>query len=280
MKSKIICIANRKGGVHKTTVTQHLGIALSESGARVLLVDLDYTQASLTKSVFGSLQERGMGVMRLFMDHDGVRTEDCIVKTKYKNLDILGSEETVSGKKISVEAFIQSEVAKNSILKNKLAEIEGRYDFVLIDTPPSLGDMTVNAMVSAQFCIIPTTADDMSTEGIVNLFDEMTLIRKQVNPILRPLGVLLVGVNGREKITEETREKLKDGLGDIVFKTEIKTNVKFKSLQRNQSSIFEVAQKPNEKGALEYFNLAKEVVQKTIQIENTFNTGSIQEASL
>jgi len=133
-------------------------------------------------------------------------------------------------------------------------------------------------MTASKYCLIPTTADDMSTDGLCSLFDELIEVRKRLNKEIEPLGILLVGVNGREKIAKQKRKALKDAWGDIVFKTEVKINVKFKSLLEGQQSIFDVIQTPSEKGALEYFDLATEIIQKTKNNQTTRMNESTQEA--
>ncbi len=256
----IISSVNQKGGVHKTTMTLHFGAAMADKGFKVLLVDLDYTQANLTHSLIGDISnDNAKGIMNLIID-DEISVRDVIRETPRENLYIIPSEEKVMGQKIEIENFIMSRRDRDVCLKTKLnsQELED-FDFVIVDNGPTLGLLTINSLGCSDFFLVPTLADNYSIEGISKILMTAHEVREHINEDLDLLGILMVGVDGREKISKEARKTLIETVGDRVFKSFIKVNTKFRSLSSQKKTIFDVSRN-NEKGTKEYRDFADEAL--------------------
>ena len=261
--AKVIVIANHKGGVHKSTVSQHLGVVLAESEFKVCLIDLDYTQGDLTGMVYGSIEGSNQkGIMHVLLDAE-TESRDVILQTKVKNLDIIPSEKKVMNRKVDIGLLIAQDANRHSKLQEFVdQQLRDKYDFIIIDTPPAENLISLNGLVAADSVIIPTLADDNSTEAVPKAASAIMEVKKNFNPKIDLLGVLIVGTDGRAKITKEKRKRLRELVGDGIFETEIKTSTKFKSLRRDQNNIFDVVESVKDRGAIEYYQLGIEVLKR------------------
>ena len=281
--TKVIVINNQKGGQHKSTISHHLGVVLAESELKVCIIDADYTQGSLTKMVVGSVEGTGQkGLMHILLDN---RTEshEVIVRTNSKNLDIIPSELKVMNRSIDIGLVIAQDEDRITKLKNFVDKnLRGKYDFIIIDTPPKDDLVLRNTLVASDFVIIPTLAADASTEQVPRTAQSIIDVKQNSNPNIELLGILLVQTDGRAKITREARNKMKKLVGEAVFDTEIRKNTKFESLMRDKLSIFDVAERDQvrgAKGAVEYSNLGAEVLKRLNNIEAKKSNKIEQEVS-
>ena len=228
---KIIAVANQKGGVGKTTTCVNLTCALKKRGRRVLLVDCD-PQGNSTS---------GMGVDKTSTPNcydmlmNGAAAADCIHSTKYG--DVLPANMNLSGCSVELVGSEQREY----IMKTALAAVQDDYDFILIDCPPSLGLLTVNALTAADYLLIPTMAETFAASGITQLYDTYKSVKKYTNPALRIDGVLLTRTE-RTRVTktiQELTEKIADYMGADVYRTTIRSNVIIKEAQAVQENVFD-----------------------------------------
>lgn len=248
MSVKIITIANHKGGVGKTTSTASLGMALALNGMRVLLVDLD-AQQNLTftitkeeepeKSIYDSL----------------VNDEPLPIVRVSENIDLIPASLELA----RAEIDLATKIAREGILKGLIDEIKDRYDYILIDCPPSLGIITTNALVASDKLYIPLTAEALPLKGLAMLDDVLREVRKRVNPRLELGGVFFTRYNNR-KLNKEVVNLITSRYGDKVCQTKIRENISLAEMPLSGKSIFEYDPKCN--GAADYMSLAKELINK------------------
>ncbi len=248
MKTKVITIANHKGGVGKTTSTATLGAALALMGSRVLLIDLDAQQNlsfTLTQnedpdqSVYDTL----------------VNDAPLPIVGVGKNLDLVPASLDLA----RAEIDMATKIAREGILKVALEEIKDNYDYILIDCPPSLGIVTTNALVASDQLYIPLTAEALPLKGLTMLDDVVREIRKRVNPNLRLGGVFFTRYNNRN-LNKEVVRMIRERYGDLVFETKIRENIALAEMPLSGKSIFDYDAKSN--GAVDYLALAKEVAER------------------
>ena len=258
-KCKIIAIANQKGGVGKTTTAVNLGKALVQSGKKVLLVDAD-PQGSLTTSCsIKNPDELHMSLSELMTaeingeDNNAIAPEDVI--KHFEGMDLIPSNITLSG----TETVLFNCLSRESVLKRTLKPFVGNYDAVIIDCMPSLGMMTINALVAADSVIIPCEPSYLSVKGLDLLLRSISRVKRQINPSLSVEGILMTMVDSRtnnaKDITSALRETI--GLSIKVFDTEIPRSVRAQESSYLGKSIFEYD--PKGKVADAYDRLAKEV---------------------
>lgn len=256
---KIISLVNQKGGVGKTTTSINLSASLAVLGKRVLLVDSD-PQGNTTTGI-GMIKG---DINRSLYDvlNDKCSIEEAIISTRYKRLDILPSTINLAG--IDQEFFERSRednrFMKAAQLKNKLDLIKDRYDFIIIDCPPSLSVITTNALTASNSVIIPVQCEFLALEGIMQLLNTIMLVQKQLNPALDIEGVLLTMLDSRTNLGFEVVDEIRKYFKERVYNTIIPRLVRLTEAPSHGKPI--VAYDPKSKGTEAYINLAKEVIER------------------
>jgi chromosome partitioning protein len=245
---RVIAFANQKGGVAKTTTTLNLAVAFAERGLRVLAVDLD-PQGNLTMSqgMNPDTIDRSMFdvlVHRLPITEVVERTE---IDIAVSSIDLAGAELALS-----------SMIGRERALEKALLPIKAEYDYILIDTPPSLGLLTINALVAANGVIVPVQCEYLSLRGLVQLENTMSMIRENLNPDVRIAGILPTMFDGRTLHSREAVEILEENFGDLVFRTRIRKTIRYAEAPVKGSSILKYD--PNGPAAEAYRALAEEVL--------------------
>jgi chromosome partitioning protein len=245
---RTLAFANQKGGVAKTTSTINLGVAFKEKGYRVLVVDLD-PQGNLTMS-------QGMNpdsIERSMFDvlvHRVPMSE--IIHTV--EVDVAVSSIDLAGAELALSSLIGRERA----LEKALVEVRDRYDFILIDTPPSLGLLTINAFVAATGVIVPVQCEYLSLRGLVQLENTLAMVRENLNPHVRVEGILPTMFDGRTLHSREAIEILEENFGELVYKTRIRKTVRYAEAPVKGTSVLRYD--PSGPAAEAYRDLAKEVL--------------------
>jgi chromosome partitioning protein len=246
--ARVIAFANQKGGVAKTTSTLNLAVALREQGLRVLVVDLD-PQGNLTMSqgLNPDSIERSMFdvlVHRLpISEVIHAREVDLAVSS----IDLAGAELALS-----------SQIGRERALEKSLNVVKSGYDYVLIDTPPSLGLLTINALVASDGVIVPVQCEYLSLRGLVQLENTLSMIRENLNPDVRIIGILPTMFDGRTLHSKEAVEILTENFGPLVFNTRIRKTVRYAEAPVKGSSVLKYD--PRGPAADAYRDLAKEVL--------------------
>lgn len=247
---RIIAIANQKGGVGKTTTAINLCAALDEKGKKVLLVDMD-PQGNATSGL-GVDKNQKHTVYDLLVDD--VNAADCILKKVYGNLDLMPSTVDLAGAEIEMLDIERHEF----ILKKKLRKLEKEYDFILIDCPPSLNLLTVNALTTANYVLVPIQCEFYAMEGLTQLMYTIQLVQKKLNPGLEIEGVVFTMYDVRTNLSGQVVESVKQYLKDKVYKTIIPRNVRLAEAPSHGMPIIEYD--PKSAGATAYRKLADEVI--------------------
>lgn len=242
---KVIAVANHKGGVAKTTSVACLGAILSDMGKKVLMVDLD-AQANLTGSFLVQEPE--------FTIYSALKGEsEPPVLNLRENLDLVPASLELAG----VELELSGRMSREFILRDILEPISGKYDFILLDCPPSLGLVTINALTASDALFIPLTAEALPTKGLTMLLDILGMVQKRLNKDLA-LGGIIITRWERSNLSAMVEETLRASFGDIVFKTKIRKNISLAEAPLNSKDILEYA--PTSNGAKDYRALAEEVI--------------------
>lgn len=251
MAAMIISVTNQKGGVGKTTTSINLAAALAQKSLRTLIVDLD-PQGNATLS-FVEPESIERSVYDLLVD-PAVSARDVIVPTETDNLDVLGARISLA----KAEPKLIGEFDSHFRLKDKLAEVRDDYDYIVIDTPPTLGILTVNALVASTHLLVPIQSSYYALEGTDDLLDTYEKIRARPNPDLQFIGVVITIDDKRTILARDIRQQIRNVFGEKVFKTTISRSVRLEESPAYKKSIFTFS--PRSSGAVEYYSLTEEVI--------------------
>jgi chromosome partitioning protein len=251
-QGRIVAIVNQKGGVGKTTSTINLGAALAEEGARVLLVDFD-PQGALSVGLGLNPNAMETTVYNLLLDRS-ISLDEVVVASKVDGLDLIPSNIDLS----AAEVMLVNEVAREQLLKRALAPAQRSYNYILIDCPPSLGLLTVNALTAASAVIVPLECEYFALRGIALLMDTVGKVRERLNPDLGILGIVATMLEARTIHGREVLSRVGEAFGDMLFKTVIHKTIKFSEAPVAGEPILRYA--PTSNGAQEYRDLAREVI--------------------
>jgi chromosome partitioning protein len=246
--AKVIVFANQKGGVAKTTTTLNLGVALAEKGMRVLAIDLD-PQGNLTMSQGWNPDEIERSMFDVLVHKlpisEIIRTGEIDVGVS--SIDLAGAELALS-----------SMIGRARALEKALVEVQEKYDYILIDTPPSLGLLTINAFTAASGVFVPVQCEYLSLRGLVQLENTLSMIRENLNPRVEIEGILPTMFDKRLLHSREAVEILKENFGDLVLQTKIRKTVRYAEAPVKGMSVLRYD--PSGEAAGMYRDLAKEVL--------------------
>lgn len=257
--SKTIAICNQKGGTGKTTTTVNLSSALATLGKRVLIVDAD-PQGNSTSGVGINKNELERTVYEILLNKCPI--SDVILKTAYQNLDIIPCNINLTGAEVELVGALSRETK----LKRALEAVKDNYDFIFIDSPPSLGLLTLNSLVASSSVIIPIQCEFYALEGVSQLMNTLGLIREGLNTGLFVEGVLLTMADYRTNLTNEVINEIKGYFKDKVYKSVIPRNIKLSEAPSHGKPINYYD--ASSVGSIKYAELAKEVLEANQSVHN------------
>jgi chromosome partitioning protein len=248
---RVIAIASQKGGVGKTTTAINLGASLAQEGRRVLLLDID-PQGNATSGLGVNGNDQRVTIYEALIGNSDLK--DAVMPTALANLDLIPAGQRLSGAEVELVGLM----AREGRLRASLAPIRPEYDFILIDGPPSLGLLTVNALTAADSVLIPLQCEYLALEGLTQLIAAIRLVQDHLNPGLRIEGVLLTMYDARLNLSQQVADEARKFFAERVYKTAIPRNVRLSEAPSFGKPI--VLYDPHSTGAESYRQLAKEVL--------------------
>ena len=251
--SNILAFSNQKGGVGKTTSAVNVALSLAVTEVKTLLIDLD-PQANATTGLSELLTETNKNIYDVILGYENV--EGCITKTSFSHLDILTSTNDLVGAEIELVGIM----AREYQLKNALKNIDGQYDIIIIDCPPSLGLLTINALTASNAIVIPIQCEYYALEGLGQLLNTVRLVQKHLNQNLEITGILMTMYDGRLNLSKQVVEEVNSFFKEKLFKTFIHRNVRLSEAPSfgKPALLYDA----NSTGAKNYMNLTEEILQR------------------
>lgn len=250
---RIIAIANQKGGVGKTTTAINLSACLAEAGKKVLTIDID-PQGNTTSGLGIDKNSVENTIYELFLGETEV--EDTIIETEYENLAVIASNVNLAAAEIELIGIAEKEY----ILKKAVKKIEENYDFIIIDCPPSLNMLTINAMTTADTVLVPIQCEYYALEGLSQLLHTVNLVKQRLNPELEMEGVVFTMYDARTNLSLQVVENVKSNLQQTIYKTIIPRNIRLAEAPSHGMPINKYD--PRSTGAESYRLLAQEVIHR------------------
>jgi chromosome partitioning protein len=251
-KSITITTSQRKGGVGKSTSTLNLACVLAEQGHKVLIIDLD-DQQNTTRSISGIVKSKKT-IEDLLLD-EAVGLKDTAVQTDWNNVFILPASPNLSG----AVKYLDTEVGGHLILKEKLSK-DNEFDYVLIDTSPSLNILVINALCASQYMFIPMSSKYLSIQGLRQTLKAFDKVTGRLNPDLKLLGIAIVYHDSRSVLAKEIIDKIKSKYGKELFNTIIGVNIRIEEAQVNKQSILTYSN--SDRGSIQYRELGSEILER------------------
>lgn len=253
---EIMAIANQKGGVGKTTTTINLAAALAEKNKKVLVIDMD-PQGNTSSGLGIDKDELETTVYQLMIRDNTF--DECVQKDVFENLDVLAANVNLAG--IEIETMDMEN--RNYILKDIISEIQERYDFIIIDCPPSLNTLTINAMTTADSVLVPIQCEYYALEGLSQLIYTINLVKERLNPKLSINGVVFTMYDGRTNLSMQVIENVRNNLNQTIYNTIIPRGVRLAEAPSHGLPITKYDNRST--GARAYISLAEEVIERSNQ---------------
>ncbi|MCH2037011.1 MAG: AAA family ATPase [Rickettsiales bacterium] len=248
--TEIISIVNQKGGVGKTTTAINLSTAFAAVGKKVLIIDFD-PQGNASTGLGININTRNVSIYDILLNNKDIN--DGILSTKIPNLDIVTSTMELSAAEIELQSVKKREFR----LSNEIDKIKNHYDYVIIDCPPSLGLLTVNALTASNYMLIPTQCEFFALEGLSYLLKTVELVKKFLNPTLRIKGVILTMSDRRNKLSVQVEQEVRKYFNNLVYDTVIPRNIRLAEAPSHGEPALIYDTKST--GAMAYLMLAKEI---------------------
>lgn len=249
---RIIAVANQKGGVGKTTTATNLSACLAEKEKKVLAIDID-PQGNMSSGLGIDKNEVENTVYELILEESSL--EDCIIENVLENVSLLSSNVNLAGAEIELIGIEDKEF----ILKKQIEKVRDNYDFIIIDCPPSLNTLTVNAMTTADTVLVPIQCEYFALEGLSQLIHTINLVRERLNPTLEIEGVVFTMYDARTNLSLQVVENVKENLNQTVYKSIIPRNVRLAEAPSHGKPI--TLYDTKSAGAEAYRDLAEEVIE-------------------